>query len=62
MLLRALIVISSAALTAAVFILTWRHGADLPLVSAAAFGATAPMAGVALAFPAIYLLWEQSEL
>ena len=63
MVLRALFVICSAALTAAVFIFVWHFGGALPAITtAAAFGVTAPMAGVALAFPAVYLLWEQSEL
>ena len=63
MFLRALIVICSAAVTAGLFILTWHHGVDMPVFTAvSAFGATAPVAGVALAFPAVYMLWEQSEL
>ena len=62
MLLRFLIVICSAAVTAGLFILTWRHGVEMPgFMAASAFGATAPVAGVALAFPAVYMLWEQSE-
>lgn len=57
-----ILVICSAAAASAAFILFREHAAELPALTATAFGATAPIAGVALAFPAVYLLWEQSEM
>ncbi len=59
---RSLLFILSAVGGAALFLVLFHFGPSLSLSEASAFGASAPMIGVALAFPAIYLLWEQSEL
>lgn len=60
--IRSFLILCSAAASAALCIFAWRSGADLPFATVSALGITAPIAGVALAFPAVYLLWEQSEL
>ena len=52
-------VLGSAASGAVLFILLREHAAQL--TTASMFGFPAPVAGVALAFPAVYMLWEQSE-
>lgn len=55
----------SAVAGATIFLVLFRVGSALPLASvqdASELGVSAPMIGIALAFPALYLLWEQSEL
>ena len=61
---RALLFVASAVLGAGLFILAWSHGSDVSAntSSITGIGLSAPLMAVALAFPAIYLLWEQSEL
>lgn len=59
---RILYVVLSAVIGAGLVVTLLQTG-GLPFAeSASTLGVSAPMIGVALAFPAIYLLWEQSEL
>ncbi|HVO29638.1 MAG TPA: hypothetical protein VMV18_02840 [bacterium] len=60
--IKSLALILSAVAGAAIFLVLFRIGSSMPMASASAFGVSAPMVGIALAFPALYLLWEQSEL
>lgn len=59
MLRKIALVIGSALLGALVFILVRETATEL--TAASMFGFPAPVAGLALAFPALYMAWEQSE-
>ncbi len=59
MLSKIALVLGSAATGAVLFILLRENAAQF--TSATMFGFPAPVAGVALAFPCVYMLWEQSE-
>lgn len=60
--IRTLLITASAIAAALLVVLFVRAGASLPFATAASVGISAPMIAAALAFPAVYLLWEQSEL
>ncbi len=63
--MRALLLIASASMGAILFIVLRENAAVLLQLNAGGtlglIGAPAPIAGVALAFPAVYLLWEHNE-
>lgn len=65
MMLRALLLISSASMGAILFILLRENAAGILQLQGGGplglIGAPAPIAGFALAFPAVYLLWEQND-
>ena len=65
--MRILTILFSAIVAAGLFIVARDQaqsllGADFAVASASLFAAPVPVIAAALAFPALYLLWEQSEL
>lgn len=65
MILRVLLLVSSASMGAVLFILLRENASGLLALQGGGnlglIGAPAPIAGFALAFPAVYLLWEQND-
>ena len=60
-----LYLLCSAIVAAALFLVAREHATQLvgiQFAGASMFAAPAPVIAVALTFPAIYLLWEQSDL
>jgi hypothetical protein len=65
--MRILTILFSAIVAAGLFIVARDQashllGGDVVTASASIFAAPVPVIAAALAFPALYLLWEQSEL
>lgn len=64
--LRILSLLLSAAVAAALFLLLREHAAqlagDVQVAGGSFFAAPVPVIAAALTLPALYLLWEQSEL
>lgn len=63
--MRILTILFSAIVAAGVFIVAREHTlavSGVTVASASIFAAPVPVIAAALAFPALYLLWEQSEL
>lgn len=64
--MRILTILFSSIVAAGLFIVAREHATALSggitVASASLFAAPVPVVAAALAFPALYLLWEQSEL
>lgn len=63
--IRTVFILFSAFVAAGVFIVArdqMHHVSGLTIASTSLFSAPVPVVAAALSFPALYLLWEQSEL